>query len=387
MRCVTAKTALPAALAALLATACGGPMVPDDHAANANVGLPPVVSSARCLTCDPGDPGGGGGGGNYCTFTYGPWGACQANGTQTRTVLSKSPAGCTGTPTTTQGCAAPCVYTYSDWSVYSDWNACSPNGIQTRAVVSSWPAGCYGAPTTSQTCKNYDVGVIPGSAWCPASAAHPAAAAMVTIHTDDEDDTYCWYCNADAHFGWVGAITQFGDTDFRFCRVDGSRFLPVATTAQIAKQYAVLKLGTDCPNGSLDMVKRLDNEDRGHSSSTSGNAFPNFVDPYGDTHFHFCLFRHGPDALEDRQVVAGGPLFPDVGLTSYGVFAAPDFFYAADWQKGYVQTDDEDTNNGNAWEYLPPNLDLQSVYRIIGDNPPSGTYRNSVFNIANVYYQ
>jgi hypothetical protein len=39
-----------------------------------------------------------------CTYTYGPWGACQANGTQTRLVQSASPPGCTGTPVLTQAC-------------------------------------------------------------------------------------------------------------------------------------------------------------------------------------------------------------------------------------------------------------------------------------------
>ncbi len=39
-----------------------------------------------------------------CTYTYSDWSACTSSGTQTRTVLSSSPAGCTGTPVTTQSC-------------------------------------------------------------------------------------------------------------------------------------------------------------------------------------------------------------------------------------------------------------------------------------------
>ncbi len=41
-----------------------------------------------------------------CTsFTYSAWGACQSNNTQTRTVTSSSPSGCTGgTPVTSQTC-------------------------------------------------------------------------------------------------------------------------------------------------------------------------------------------------------------------------------------------------------------------------------------------
>ncbi|HJW96934.1 MAG TPA: hypothetical protein VJ485_02115 [archaeon] len=39
-----------------------------------------------------------------CTYTYSAWGVCQSNNTQTRTVISSSPAGCTGTPILTQSC-------------------------------------------------------------------------------------------------------------------------------------------------------------------------------------------------------------------------------------------------------------------------------------------
>lgn len=39
-----------------------------------------------------------------CTYTYSDWGTCQ-NGTQTRTVISATPQGCTGTPVLTQTCS------------------------------------------------------------------------------------------------------------------------------------------------------------------------------------------------------------------------------------------------------------------------------------------
>jgi hypothetical protein len=87
------------------------------------------------------------------SFTYSAWGACQADGTQTRTVATSSPAGCTGgTPVTSQSCTyvppgpATCQYTYSAWG------ACQPNGTQTRTVLTSGPAGCTGTPVTSQSC-------------------------------------------------------------------------------------------------------------------------------------------------------------------------------------------------------------------------------------------
>lgn len=86
-----------------------------------------------------------------CTsFTYSDFGACQPDGTQTRTVLTSSPAGCTGgSPVLTQPCTyvpPACTYTYSAWS------ACSMSGTQTRTVLSATPAGCSGTPVLSQSC-------------------------------------------------------------------------------------------------------------------------------------------------------------------------------------------------------------------------------------------
>jgi uncharacterized repeat protein (TIGR02543 family) len=87
--------------------------------------------------------------GGTCTYTYTAWSACQPDNTQTRTVISSSPAGCTGTPTLSRPCTyvpPTCTYTYSAWS------ACQPNNTQTRTVISSSPAGCAGTPILSQSC-------------------------------------------------------------------------------------------------------------------------------------------------------------------------------------------------------------------------------------------
>ena len=87
-----------------------------------------------------------------CTYSYSAWGACQSDGTQTRTVSSATPAGCTGTPILSQTCTytppppATCQYTYTAWS------ACQTDNTQTRAVVTSGPAGCTGTPVLTQAC-------------------------------------------------------------------------------------------------------------------------------------------------------------------------------------------------------------------------------------------
>jgi hypothetical protein len=94
-----------------------------------------------------------------CTYTYSAWGACQADGTQTRTVASSTPAGCTGTPVLSQACSTtppppppPPPATCTSFT-YSPWAACQSNGTQTRTVLSSSPTGCTGgSPVLSQSC-------------------------------------------------------------------------------------------------------------------------------------------------------------------------------------------------------------------------------------------
>ncbi len=87
-----------------------------------------------------------------CTYTYSAWGACQAYSTQSRSLLSSTPAGCTGTPVLSQSCTytppqpQACTYTYSAWS------ACQADSTQTRTVLTSLPAGCTGTPVLSQSC-------------------------------------------------------------------------------------------------------------------------------------------------------------------------------------------------------------------------------------------
>jgi hypothetical protein len=90
-----------------------------------------------------------------CTYTTGAWGACQSNGSQTRTVTA-APSGCTGTaPASSQSCTyVPPVngcssFTYSAWAPA----VCPASGQQSRSVASSLPAGCTGgSPVLSQSC-------------------------------------------------------------------------------------------------------------------------------------------------------------------------------------------------------------------------------------------
>jgi hypothetical protein len=97
----------------------------------------------------PAGPGGSTGSTTCTSFMYSGWGVCQSNNTQTRTVASSAPAGCTGgTPVLSQSCIyVPPACTYN----YATWGACQSNGTQTRTAISS-PAGCTGTPILSQSC-------------------------------------------------------------------------------------------------------------------------------------------------------------------------------------------------------------------------------------------
>lgn len=52
-------------------------------------------------------------------------------------------ASCAGAPTAPSN---TCTYTYSAWSIFCI------NGVQTRTVLTSTPAGCTGTPVVQQAC-------------------------------------------------------------------------------------------------------------------------------------------------------------------------------------------------------------------------------------------
>ncbi|MBI5101301.1 MAG: hypothetical protein HZB33_05650, partial [Nitrospirae bacterium] len=83
------------------------------------------------------------------------WGTCQSNNTQTRTVLTSSPAVCTGgSPVTTQACTYVPPVTACTSFTYSAWGTCQSNNTQTRTVLTSSPAGCTGgSPVITQVCN------------------------------------------------------------------------------------------------------------------------------------------------------------------------------------------------------------------------------------------
>lgn len=84
-----------------------------------------------------------------CSYTYSAWGECGSDRYQIRKIASKSPNGCvdsaapilkqscTYSPATDNASTIACAYNLSDWST------CNSSGKQTRSIISKTPAGCY----------------------------------------------------------------------------------------------------------------------------------------------------------------------------------------------------------------------------------------------------
>lgn len=197
------------------------------------------------------------------------------------------------------------------------------------------PAGSARAATA------YDVGVIPSARSCPAGSE------AIAIRMDDEDDN-----NANSRGGYHGAIfSDHNGTEFFFCRVDGRVLRTYWPAGFSPRPYAVLKLGSICPNGSSEFHRRFDNEDDGNNNWSSGNIAPNVSDD--NTLLRFCLFSGGSSMAH----------FPNLGF-SYGVFAT---FVEPFLPSGFVYTDDEDDDNNN--QYGAP-AGLESIAKsIVSDGP------------------
>jgi hypothetical protein len=201
-----------------------------------------------------------------------------------------------------------------------------------------------------------DVGIIPA-----APGLCPAGSEYITIYMDDEDDD-----NASSLSGWTGAFhhritDHVNGTELGFCRVSGSQFFNLGHAALINLEgqpldpakaeiwqygYSLLKLGDECPNGSKEHVREIDNENQNNLNESSGNIAPNTFSG-SNTFLFFCLFT--PTSGPSMNA------FPDLGI-EYAVFAGrhPDYTGPGTghhnfWiQRGVAHTDDEDNSNDNS---------------------------------------
>ena len=114
-----------------------------------------------------------------CTYTYSPWSAC-SGGTQTRTVASATPAGCTGTPVLSQSCTVtpPPPTACTSWTTGA-WTpaVCDATQTQTRTVTTT-PAGCTGTPTTPMPATTQSCTYVPPPVACTGWTTGPLTPAI-----------------------------------------------------------------------------------------------------------------------------------------------------------------------------------------------------------------
>src|SRR6266568_4677933 len=94
-----------------------------------------------------------------CTYTYSSWSACQSNGTQIRTVLSKSPEGCSGSPVVTRSCTYVPPSTTCTSFTYSGWGSCQSNNTPTRTQSCTYVPGSTPSGTAFKVFGNNDLGM------------------------------------------------------------------------------------------------------------------------------------------------------------------------------------------------------------------------------------
>lgn len=177
--------------------------------------------------------------------------------------------------------------------------------------------------------------------------------------------------------------TSLSTTTLAFCRVDGATFKSLTTALAPQQFYAVLKLGSVCPNGSVEVSKTIDNEDDpGPVVNTDlGDPGPNRVESQPAlgtiTRLVFCYFRR---AASQGEVMAG---FPDLGFP-YAVFHA----YAGEqppWVmvKRWIYSNDEDNQVG-VNRYDSTDADAMMEFHTVVENPPETPQSNTYFDLARV---
>lgn len=220
-------------------------------------------------------------------------------------------------------------------------------------------------PVTARMKGSVDIGVLRGE-------DHTCGALDEAVMVLDEGDP------TGSIFGWQAGISQPNHMWFAFCRMDGRQFKPYGVSKSTpgingkALDYAVLKLGHDCPDGSYEFRRDIDTEDtkggKKNDDRTYGKIWPNFSG--GNATFYFCYF---PGQTFDGAVPATHMTAFPRARVSYGVFAAASHHAAL--ESGWAMNNGEWHNNRNNMTFAPgfPTFELQRVKPIIDPLPGAST--------------
>jgi hypothetical protein len=173
-----------------------------------------------------------------------------------------------------------------------------------------------------------------------------------------------------------------------FCRtiVDAGAFRPMTTDpAESAQAYALLRFGDRCPAHSVEVVKRIINEDDRNENDPIHSAallYPNEItdDARGNyTKLYFCLFRAAPSDADTMSE------FPDLGFP-YAVFhdfdgEQPGWVIRKRWQYS-----DDSNQSGVSNQYVPSvetSEHAAELARMV-ENPIRGSTADTYFEAARV---
>ncbi len=192
-----------------------------------------------------------------CTYTYSTWGAC-TNGTQTRTVTSATPAGCTGTPQLSQPCTVAPVPSTKVWATTfagtgPNLTALSPF-TTTIAPTATWSGGTWTTAGTISTTANTKY------PWTSGKADHLVFTGItVTGPFSDQHITPNHTIKSDGRVFYRPAFNASGsEVDTGVKLVAGTRYPTLTLPCPGGALHGLLGNGMDGGNGAVMKVEALE---------------------------------------------------------------------------------------------------------------------------------
>ena len=172
------------------------------------------------------------------------------------------------------------------------------------------------------------VGVLVGSASNCASGFAPS----ITIDVEDKNNKSKVLPGSEGAPLGITFVGNNNNVKFQYCAVSAKN-LP-----RTVYDYVVLKLDSNCPDGTYSFTRHHDAEDSDNANSYVGAIWPSKV--YRDVDLEYCFV---PGTVNTTTKFPFG--------TQYGVFAKPPSWVSPNIVHSAVYIDDEDHNNGNKLYY------------------------------------
>jgi len=197
--------------------------------------------------------------------------------------------------------------------------------------IKNFPEDVSSSNSSSFQEVTYNIGIIPVDTSCPGGTS------KIRIWFDDENSS-----NNNQAGGFTAGWILGSNTTQYYCKLnetESKKFFSIAGAGDF-RSYAVLKLGTTCPNGGYTVTRYHDSEDNAPPNNYTGDIYPNVVN--NNIRLYFCYYPS--QAVDPNSGVQRMSNFPSIsGFSSYGVISdrAGDYY-------GYRRHDDEDNSNNNS---------------------------------------